>query len=311
MRFGVIGAGRWGRNIIRTLRGMSGVRLACVASRNAATIDLVGSACVVEQDWRRLLHRGHVDAVAVAVPPAAHAEIVTEAVTVGLPVFVEKPLTCDAAEAERLFDLAARRNGYVMIDHVHLFSHAYRGLKARLSSIGPIRRIQTDAGAWGPFRADTPVLWDWGPHDAAFCLDLLGTCPVSSSAQSVEKRPIDGAWGETLVLQAVYPGSVTASIRVSNLARQRRRTLRVDGEIGMLIYDAGAATTLTFQCAHPAGVEPEVIAIPAEPPLECALAQFASNVSTGRMSLDDLRFGVDVVRMLDAWDTGLRGRSPS
>ena len=39
-----------------------------------------------------------------------------------------------------------------------------------------------------------------------------------------------------------------------------------------------------------------------ESPLECALARFIENVSTGRMGLNDLRFGVDVVRMLDAWE---------
>ncbi len=304
MRLGVIGVGRWGGNIVRALAEMSGVRVSCVASRNPGARAFVDGACVIERDWRRLLRRRDLDAVVVATPPAVHAEIAAEAVSVGLPVFVEKPLTCNLREAERLFDLVAQKNGYILVDHIHLFSHAYRALKARLAAIGSVRRICSEAGAWGPFRSDTPVLWDWGPHDAAFCLDLLGERPLALRAERLERRPVAGGWGETLVLHATYSNAVTAHIRLSNLVHQKRRTLAVGGSDGTLLYDDCAEHRVVYRPVAPNGADQEIIAVAARPPLECALARFVDNVTAGHMSLEDLRFGVDVVRMLDAWDAG-------
>src|SRR5690348_5392520 len=185
---------------------MPAVDVVCVASGNPATRGLVAADCAIEPEWRRLLRHPGLAAVVVASPPALHAEMTAEAVSLGLPVFVEKPLTCDAREAERLFDAVSARGGYVLVDHVHLFSPAYQALKARLPHIGPITRVHAEAGAWGPFRPDTPVLWDWGPHDAAFCVDLLGPHPSALQAERVEQRPIDGVEAEALAVRAEYPG---------------------------------------------------------------------------------------------------------
>jgi len=306
MRVGVIGAGRWGRNIIRTLRGMSGVEVSCVASRNPATRDLVDAGCVIEHDWRSLLRHRELDAVVVATPPAMHVEMTAEAVSAGLPVFVEKPLTCDMREAERLFDLVAEKGGYVLVDHVHLFSPAYRALRARLPAIGSITRLRVDAGAWGPFRTDTPVLWDWGPHGAAFCVDLLGPRPHALGAERIERRSVDGAWGETLVLHAEYANGAAADIRLSNMLRQKSRSLCVEGPGGTLVYDDCSAQKLTYRPGGPDDTAAEAIAVSAEPALDCALSQFLGNVSTGAAGPDDLRLGVEVVRMLDAWEARLR-----
>lgn len=302
MRVGVIGAGRWGRNIIRTLRGMPRVEVSCVASRNPATRDLVDAGCAIEHDWRGLLRRRDLDAVAVATPPALHAEMTAEAVSAGLPVFVEKPLTCDVREAERLLDLVSRKGGYVFVDHVHLFSHAYQGLRAHLPAIGPIRAIRSVAGAWGPFRTDTPVLWDRGPHDAAFCADLLGPRPLALGAERLERRPVNGTWGETLVLHAEYSSGATVDIRLSSILPQKSRSLWVEGPGGTLVYDDCSAQKLTYRPGGSAETAVEAVAISAEPALDCALSQFLGNVATGHGSLDDLRFGVEVVRMLDAWE---------
>jgi predicted dehydrogenase len=301
MRFGVIGAGQWGRNIIRTLRGMPAAELTCVASRNPATRDLVGGGCAVEPDWRALLRRPHLDAVVVAAPPALHVEMTAGAVSSGLPVFVEKPLACGVREAEQLLELAAGKGGYVLVDHVHLFSHAYRTLKKRLPDIGRITRISTEAGAWGPFRRDAPVLWDWGPHDAAFCVDLLDMRSSAVRAKRLERRAIDGAVGETLALYADHPSGTTVEIRLSNLLRAKRRRLSVEGPAGSLHYDDCAEQKLTVTRVAPAAGGVETIHLPDTPPLECALSQFVANVASGRTTLDDLRFGVDVVRMLDRW----------
>jgi predicted dehydrogenase len=302
-RLGVIGAGRWGRNIIQTLRELPAAEIAWVASRNPATRDLAPPDCPIDEDWRDLVQHRSPDGVIVATPPALHAEMTAAALSAGVPVFVEKPLTCDIGEAERLLDLAAAKGGYVLVDHVHLFSHAYRRLKEHLPAIVPIERLQTEAGAWGPFRADASVLWDWGPHDAAFCIDLLGALPRTVSARRQGRRSVGGAWGETLALQADYPDGAHVDIRLSNVLDGRRRRLRVEGRSGFLVYDDCAACKLAFS---PRGREDATaVDVPYEPPLACALGRFIANITTGRMNVRDLEFGVEVVRLLAVWQAHL------
>lgn len=228
-----------------------------------------------------------------------------EAVSAGLPVFVEKPLTCDLRRAERLFDEVSAKGGYVLVDHVHLFSHAYRGLKTRLPSVEPIAHIRTEAGAWGPFRPDTPVLRDWGPHDAAFCVDLLGPQPGIFRAEHVERPLISRTYGETIALRGAYPNGITVDILLSNVLASKRRWLLVEGHAASLVYDDCAERKLTYMHAEPLGARADIPDVRDTPPLYCALSQFVTNIATDRMSLDDLRFGVEVVRLLNAWQTVL------
>ena len=75
LRFGLIGAGRWGRNIIRTLAEMRDVVLARLASGNPGSAALVPTCCPVERDWRKVAAAEDIDGLIIAAPAACHAEI--------------------------------------------------------------------------------------------------------------------------------------------------------------------------------------------------------------------------------------------
>src|SRR5229473_890850 len=102
VRLGLIGAGRWGRNYLRTIAATPGVRLARLASRNPDSVRLAPADCAVTPDWRDLLDRNALDGVIIATPAALHAEMALAAMDAGLPVLVEKPLTMDIAQARAL-----------------------------------------------------------------------------------------------------------------------------------------------------------------------------------------------------------------
>ncbi len=57
-------------------------------------------------DHRELLASGHLDALVVAVPNHAHAEVCADALRAGVPVCVEKPLALDPADGRRLAALS-------------------------------------------------------------------------------------------------------------------------------------------------------------------------------------------------------------
>ena len=194
LHLGLIGAGPWGRNFIRTIDGIDGVTLARLASRNPESAGIVGPRCEIHQDWREMIKTNDLDGVIVAPPPPAPQWGGTLAtVKQGLQVLVEKPLTIYIAEAEAVLDRALSKGAIVLIDHIHLYSAAWETLKREGIRLGSIRTIAAKAGRWRVFRPDSPVLWDWGSHYAAMCINLLGRVPENVRARHFELREVEDA----------------------------------------------------------------------------------------------------------------------
>ena len=98
-RVGLVGCGRWGRHILRDLRSL-GCDVPVVARSQASRQRAEeGGAAEIVAEMAAL--RG-VDGVVVSTPTSTHAEVVEEALELGVPVYVEKPLTADLASARRL-----------------------------------------------------------------------------------------------------------------------------------------------------------------------------------------------------------------
>ena len=281
IRLGLVGAGRWGRIYIRTIGSVPGVTLAAVASSKPETKALLPAGTALFPDWRAMLAAGGLDGVVVATPPASHAEITIAALEAGLAVLVEKPLTMDPLEAAAVLAAARRAGRTVMVGHVHLFSPAWRRLKFLASGMGAVLGIKGLAGDPGPRRPDTSVLWDWGPHDMAMCIDLLGRGPDAVRCDQT---------GDTLRLGLRF-GTVPATATLGTLPEKTRRfTVACEG--GKLVYDDLAAVKLTIN-GRPVPVAPDL-------PLSVAVAEFAAAVRKGGASLAGLDLGVAVVEALAA-----------
>jgi predicted dehydrogenase len=308
VRLGLIGAGRCGRVYIRTIAAVEGVRLSRVASGNPDTAKLVPAGCAVDREWRKILDRQEIDGVIVAAPPAMHAEMIHAAVEAGLPVLVEKPLTLDLASAREVRSTVERHGGFVMVGHTHLFHPAYRKLKEIAPRHGEIRDIQSNAGNLGPYRKDTPVLWDWGPHDIAMCLDLLGVMPQAVRARSIERRAVEGATAEIIELSLDFEGARQARCRFGNLLPKQRR-LAVHLGAAVLVYDDLAPRKLTRHPITPRFADPEgegePIEISAELPLNNLVSEFAAAIRARKKDLSSLDLGIKVVEVLERCSSAL------
>lgn len=280
LRLGLIGAGRWGRNYVRTIAGRTEVALTRIASRNPETAGLAPRGCAVTAEWREVIHAPDVDGVIVAAPPAAHAEITLEAIRAGRPVLVEKPLALSEAAAREIVAAAAARSVLVMVEHTYLFHAAYRELRRIARREAPVRAIRSAAGGGGRQRSDVPVLWDWAPHDVALCLDLLGE----------EPREVRAAWEDArLLLGMRFPGGARAEIRIGTVgARQRRFEVELDR--ATLVFDDLAPQKLVRGGA--------AVAVAAELPLTTAVLEFAAAIAAGSASLESAQLGAAVVRVL-------------
>jgi predicted dehydrogenase len=221
---------------------------------------------------------------------------VSAALRSGKPVLVEKPLTLNAAEADTLLELSEAAGVPVLVDHIHLFSHAYEVLKGEIARIGPVQKIISCAGNRGPVRSDASVLWDWAPHDLAMCLDLIGAEPVTIKIERLEQEKMDEGVGERLALGLVFPSGVKARIEVSNISPKKMRRFEVIGEKGSLIYDDLADHKLK----HVHGTNKiDEITIGNDPSLKRLVLAFADLIRSERSQHPSLKLGVSITHLLE------------
>ncbi len=302
LNLGLIGAGPWGRNYIRTLAGLEGVDMVRLCSRNPESAKLAGPGCEISTDWRQLIEAGDLDGVIIAAPPALQSEMMLAAIGRGLPVLAEKPMTLDPDRAEAVVKAAQSKGSIVLIDHIHLYSAAWETLKLEAQALGPLRAIATVAGNWGPFRADVPMLWDWGPHDVAMCIDLLGRPPEKVTARLIESRETEEGPGEALALGLGF-GDVTARAAISNLQTEKTRLFTAVFEKGELVYDDTSEEKLRLRTdsQDPGGT----FRLGDGTPLERAVLAFRDAIFKKSPDMKDAVMGRDVVRVLAEMDRHL------
>ena len=105
-----IGAGNWGRNLLRNLASLPEVRLKYVCDLDEETRRTMASLypqAAVTADQSAALADEDVQAVVIAVEAPLHHALAKAALDAGKHTFVEKPLTLAGAESQELVDLAA------------------------------------------------------------------------------------------------------------------------------------------------------------------------------------------------------------
>src|SRR6187455_1482998 len=127
VRVGVIGYGYWGPNIVRNLHALDNCELVAICDKSPAALKRASRAVPgvkVTSDFSDVLRSPDIDAVAVVTPVWTHFELAKAALESGKHVFVEKPFTSTARQAEQLIELAERKNLKIMVDHTFLFTGA-------------------------------------------------------------------------------------------------------------------------------------------------------------------------------------------
>jgi len=102
---GVIGVGRWGRNIVRVITSSKLMKLVAICDLDIAKAKNVAKEFGVEKifsDFREMLKSRIIDAVAVALPISLLGKISIEICKAGYHVFVEKPGAYSVSEAKEL-----------------------------------------------------------------------------------------------------------------------------------------------------------------------------------------------------------------
>jgi predicted dehydrogenase len=306
---GLLGAGRWGERYIATINELPNVEVRQLYTTHPEKAQLVGNPVEVFSQWRGLITSGGCDAVIVATPPHTHVDIVRQCLSANKPVLVEKPLCLNAADAIALEAEAAKAKTLVLVGHTQLFNAAYGKLRQLARDRGPIRFIISQSAGFGPFRADTPPLWDWCAHDVAWSLDLTGELPVAQAALGASAG-LQKSNAEMVAIRLDFPSQGPAWIVAGCLSPLRGRSLSVqfadsvlllrDDDTGSSLSSYDAPFDARFSLPSTFRLPPAVnLPISSERPLAREVKYFVEGVQGGDQGRFGLGLAVDVVRTLE------------
>jgi len=318
IRFGVIGYGYWGPNIVRNFRAIDGVKVVAICDQNETALRRARQAFPeVNQttDAAELLLSPEIDAIAVITPVWTHFELAKSALKNGKHVFVEKPFTSTSAQAEELINLAEQKNLQIMVDHTFLFTGAVKKIRQLMddNTLGKLFYYDSMRVNLGLFQHDVDVLWDLAPHDLSIVDYLIGERAeaIVATGEKHLNNLTDVAY-----LTAYFPDNVIAHINVNWLSPVKVRTTLIGGEKKMVVwndlevdekikvYDRGVNMTnregvYNLLVSYRSGDmwAPKIEATEA---LKAELTYFKECIHSGEPPINDGLAGLRIVRMLEA-----------
>ena len=321
-RVAVVGAGYWGKNLVRNFHDIGA--LAAVCESDAAARRWVVAEyphCRMASSFAEVLRDDTITAVAIATPAEMHGEMVRDALRAGKDVFVEKPLCLAASTGETLVALARERQRILMVGHLLWYHPAVLKLKELIDSgaLGRLRYIYSNRLNIGKIRHEENILWSFAPHDLSVILGLLGEQPESVEAQGgnyLHQRIAD-----VTVSLLSFPSGVKAHLFVSWLHPFKEQKLVVVGERKMAVFDDLEKTDKLVLYSHsiewrnhvPVAQKADGEPVPVEmaEPLRLECEHFVECVATRKRPRTDGAEALRVLKVLERCQAALESGAPA
>lgn len=287
---------------MRTLHQMGALQ--AVAELHDGTREEVAAefGVPVFADYREMLAAG-VDSVCVATPAHVHHAVAKDALELGIPCLVEKPLTLDVAEGEQLVNLAEAKGTTLMVGHLLIYQPPIQWIKKALSDglIGNLKGLHQERLNLGKARDQENALWSLGVHDVAVALFLIGSKPVRSvfSGQAILNSGVE----DDTYVHMEFSGGIQAHIHSSWYWPELRRQLVLIGDKGMLVFDEPGKRVIHHKKSIDSSLNnvdggSEVVFEGEAQPLRLELEHFLECASTGLTPQSDGKSAVEVLKVL-------------
>jgi len=232
----VIGMGMMGRNHARVYAQMPETRLVAVADPDAEALEPTIRTYKAQPytDCVQMLDEEKLDLVSVAVPTRLHRGVAIAAMTRGLHVFIEKPISISVVEGQEIIDCARSEGVKLAVGHIERFNPAVIELRKQLDAGNLGRIFQIHARRVGPFPPrveDVGVVIDLATHELNVLEYLVGSPVVSVYAET--EREIHAKHEDLLTGILKFGDGTIGILDVNWLTPTKIRELSLIGEKGM------------------------------------------------------------------------------
>jgi predicted dehydrogenase len=319
----MVGAGRWGKNLVRNFAGIGKADLKYICDLNEQTRSAMARLypeTVVTGDMECVLNDPQVDAVVIAVDAPYHAHVARASLQAGKHTYVEKPLTLSASDASELCALADAKGLKLMVGHLLEYHPAVGYMKDVIANgdAGDPLYLYFQRVNLGVVRSEENAWWSLAPHDVSVACYLFDAEPVSVSASGHDY--LQPGVEDVVFANLKFADGRMAHIHVSWLDPHKIRKVTLVGSQKMVVFDdmeAAEKIRVYDKGAEIKSVDSYVEAvtlrtgdilipkIPAGEPLRAECEHFLDCIAEGRTPRSDGLDGLRVVKVLEAGSMSL------
>lgn len=313
----VIGAGYWGKNLVRNFHSLAALGMIVDPSqeiRKRMALDYPNVK--LTSSYTEALNDPEIGGVAIATPAETHGVLIREAIQAGKDVYVEKPLCLSENEGSGLIRLAKEKGRILMVGHLLWYHPTLLKLKELIDQgkLGRIRYIYSNRLNMGKLRREENVLWSFAPHDISVVLGLLGEMPETVHSQG--GNYLHQHIADVTVSMLSFTSGVKAHIFVSWLHPFKEQKLVVVGDQKMAVFDDTVpweqkltlyAHQVEWRNNIPQAVKSdgETVAVAQEEPLRAECAHFLECMASRKPARTDGVEGLRVLQILNACQESL------
>ena len=219
---GILGVGHLGRLHASLYKEIKSAEIKGIYDTNSEKARKVGEELnlTVFNEVDELLNE--VDAVNIVTPTPDHFSSAEKAIQKNCHLFIEKPITDNIEQAEKLIQLADEKNKILQIGHIERFNPAMLALEdVRLN---PIFIESHRLASFNPRGADVAVILDLMIHDLDLILSLVKSKPtkIDASGVGVISKHIDIANA-----RIQFENGCVANITASRISAKKMRKMRI------------------------------------------------------------------------------------
>ena len=306
----VVGAGYWGRNLVRNYYELDSLRTVCDTSTEAlVAIQKRFPDVSFSSNFDAVLADQKVKAVVIALPVECHYEFAMKALRAGKDVFVEKPLALKLDHAKKLNTIAFEEKRILMVGHLLRYHPAFLKLKETIDNgdLGRIQYLYSNRLSLGKIRREENALWSFAPHDISMILALCNEMPEHVSA--VGHNYLHKHLADVTTTNLSFPSGANSHIFVSWLHPFKEQKLIVIGEKKMAVFEdtqpwdkklALYSHTIKWQNGMPLPdrAEPEFVPVEAQEPLRAECLHFLHCIYNRDTPITDGHEGYRVLEVL-------------
>ena len=278
IRVAVVGTGEFGRNHVRVYSEIARVELVGIVDQDGERAEKTAQEFHTRTFQGIEELRGRVDAVTVAVPTVAHAEVGCQLMEMGIDVLVEKPMANSIAEADQLLESARKNKRILQVGHVERFNPAVLAVEpiVRRPLFFEVHRL----GVFTPRSLDVDVIYDLMIHDLDILLAL-----VREPVKEVKAVGIPVLTDKVDIAHArlEFVGGAVANVTSSRVSTERVRKMRFFQQREYISLDYARRDALRVGVKR-GGAQPEFgfekLPAPDVEPLRGELEAFVNAVKT-------------------------------
>jgi len=236
----VVGAGAWGKNLIRVFSEIPNVRLKYVCDQDPSkllSLQKTYPQTKMVGDLNPILQDPEVRGVVVASSALSHFPLTKEILMADKDVLVEKPMALNTKDAEEMLKLSEKRKRILMVGHLLIYHPVVDRLKEMVVSgeLGKVYYIYTQRVNLGVIRQDENALLSFAPHDLSVIFYLLEEEPVVVTAhgESYIQKGIE----DVVFLGLQFSDGKMANIHLSWLDPHKLRRITIVGSKKMVVFD--------------------------------------------------------------------------